>query len=190
MPDRLKEKFKGIIKKDKLVLILLAGILLVIINIPVRKSSSADKKASQTEAYKSETLCTEDYVENLEKKLENILSETAGVGKTRVCITVGNGGKSVVHTQNKTSDSVVSETDSSGGIRRQEEKTKDENVIYTQENGQSTPFVEEELAPEIKGVVIIAQGAENASVKSDITEAASALLGIPVNKIKVLKMEV
>ena len=44
--------------------------------------------------------------------------------------------------------------------------------------------------PRIQGVVIIAQGGGKADVTTKISEAASTLLGIPINKIKVLKMEV
>ena len=40
----------------------------------------------------------------------------------------------------------------------------------------------------IGGVVIVAQGGDNGSVVSNITSALEALLGIPVHKIKVLKM--
>ena len=44
--------------------------------------------------------------------------------------------------------------------------------------------------PEIQGVLILAEGGDDARTVSEITKAASALLGISVNKIKVLKMEV
>ena len=37
-------------------------------------------------------------------------------------------------------------------------------------------------------IVIVAQGGDNGSVVSNITSALEALLGIPVHKIKVLKM--
>ena len=49
--------------------------------------------------------------------------------------------------------------------------------------------IEKEDKPEIQGVLIVAEGAGNVEVVSEITDAVSALLGISVNKIKVLKME-
>lgn len=189
-PDKLKNCLKGIMKKDKLILILLAGILLVIINIPVKKASSGLQNNEEVLTPSYSSCNVEDYVSVLEEKLEKILSRTAGVGENRVCIVAYNSGKSIVHTKVNTSDSITEETDGNGGSRRSGEKTREEDVVFTQENGRSTPFIEEELAPEIQGVIIIAQGAGDMSVVSDITQAASALLGISVNKIKVLKMEV
>ena len=49
------------------------------------------------------------------------------------------------------------------------------------------PVVEKELAPEISGIVISAQGGGNASVQKEISEAMQALFGLPAHKIKVLK---
>lgn len=190
MPDKIKNSLMGVMKKDKLILILLAGILLVIINLPVKKTSSSSQNGETTGSVCASETNLESYVSGLEEKLEKILSRTAGVGEARVCIVAGNKGKSIVHTQVNTADNITEETDAGGGSRRVQEKTRDEDVVFTQENGRSTPFVEEELVPEIQGVIIIAQGAGDASVVSDITQAASALLGISVNKIKVLKMEV
>ena len=43
--------------------------------------------------------------------------------------------------------------------------------------------------PEILGVLIVAKGAGDMKVVSEITDAVSALLGISANKIRVLKME-
>ena len=53
------------------------------------------------------------------------------------------------------------------------------NVMVTLENTDDTA---------IGGVVIVAQGGDNGSVVSNSTSALEALLGIPVHKIKVLKM--
>ena len=47
-----------------------------------------------------------------------------------------------------------------------------------------------ELEPEIAGVVIACEGADNNTVAASVTEAAQVLFGISVNRIKVLKMEV
>ena len=42
----------------------------------------------------------------------------------------------------------------------------------------------------VAGVVIACEGADSNTVKEAVTEAAQVLFGIPVNRIKVLKMEV
>ena len=47
--------------------------------------------------------------------------------------------------------------------------------------------MEKEVKPEISGVVISADGGGSAVVRAEISEAMEALLGLPANKIKVMK---
>lgn len=43
--------------------------------------------------------------------------------------------------------------------------------------------------PEIKGAVVVAKGAKNANVKSNIMQAVEAATGLPSHKIQVLEMK-
>ena len=54
------------------------------------------------------------------------------------------------------------------------------------QNG-NTPYIVKEYAPEIRGVFILAEGADDSAVKNQITEAVSKLLDVPVHKISVEK---
>ena len=49
--------------------------------------------------------------------------------------------------------------------------------------------VVKENKPEIKGVLILAEGADDSTVRSEITEAVSRVLEVPVHKISVLKKQ-
>ena len=95
-----------------------------------------------------------------------------------------------MYVQKSESENITDETDSTGGSRRTSQKTSDESVVYTDSGSTKSTFITEELVPEIQGVLILAEGGDDARTVSEITKAASALLGISVNKIKVLKMEV
>lgn len=46
------------------------------------------------------------------------------------------------------------------------------------------------MKPEISGVVISADGGGSAVIRAEISEAMEALLGLPANKIKVMKRAV
>lgn len=46
------------------------------------------------------------------------------------------------------------------------------------------------LAAKIMGVLVLCENADDMNVVAKITDTVSALLGVPVNRIKVLKMEV
>ena len=44
-----------------------------------------------------------------------------------------------------------------------------------------------ELLPEVEGVIVIAEGGDNAVVARNITEAVQALFGVEAHKIKIMK---
>lgn len=188
LPDKWKKILSKIASKDKLLIFLLAGVLLIIINIPV-KSSTAKAKNSDT-TVKETQADSSYYISALEKELSQALAECEGVGRAKVVITAANNGKSVLYVQKSESENITDETDSTGGSRRTSQKTSDESVVYTDSGSTKSPFITEKLVPEIQGVLILAEGGDDARTVSEITKAASALLGISVNKIKVLKMEV
>ena len=86
---QFQEKFQKIIKnilnksgKDKILIVILTGVLLLIVTIPTKKSADI----------KSDTVTTEhtstNYEEYIEDKLENILSKVDGVGKVKVVVTL------------------------------------------------------------------------------------------------------
>lgn len=185
VPQKVKEFIKKLFTKERLPIVLLVGVLLVVISIPVKDTGSNKNKETEY----TEEVSHNDYVTDIEKRLEDILKNTSGVGQNKVMITVRNTGKEVIYSQLDVDSVFTTETDS-GGNRVTEEMSQKESVIYTEENGISKPYIQDEEMPEIVGVLIIAQGAGEASVVSEITQAASVLLGIPVNKIKVMKMEV
>ena len=63
---------------------------------------------------------------------------------------------------------------------------KDQPPVETG-NGEETPYVKQELSPRIEGVLVIADGGDNAIVIENITEAVQALFGVDTHKIKVMK---
>lgn len=185
IPPKLKDFSKKLFTKERLPIILLLGVLLVVISIPVKKQSGNTGAATTYTNEAGEA----DYVTRTEKRLEEILMATEGVGQNKVMITVKNTGKEILYSQMDISSSKVTES-GSGTNRVSEEMSQSESVIYTEENGTQKPYVQDEEMPEIVGVFIIAEGAGEAETVTRITEAASTLLGVPVNKIKVMKMEV
>ena len=56
-----------------------------------------------------------------------------------------------------------------------------------QSDGTQIPYVSKELTPEIGGVLVIADGGDNAVVVQNITEAIQALFGVEAHKIKIMK---
>ncbi len=168
------------LKKDQILIGLLAGLLLLIIALPHDRETSEEQESSQT--VQSETREPEDTAAQLERKLQKILEQVQGVGKVQVMITVKSSGKKTVE-----KDRSISE-DGSGGEDGQSKRTEESTVYQRDSQGNEIPFVTEEASPVIEGVLVAAQGGDNLSVVENISEAAMVLFGVEAHKIKVMKL--
>ena len=178
------------LSKDKLLLILLGGVLLVIISLPVKGKNEADNTADSRdtgEAVEYEYADISDYTTELEARLSAILSQVDGAGKVAVLITFKDSGETVVKsdiTENTKTDGIT------GDGERLGEKKREEKVVFSKKSdGSLTPYVTKTIYPEISGVLVLAQGASDAGVTVRLTEAVSAVIVIEINKIKVMNME-
>ena len=52
------------------------------------------------------------------------------------------------------------------------------------------PYIIQELTPSVEGVLVVAEGAGNATVKKQIQQTIEALFGLDAHKISIMKMEV
>ena len=67
------------------------------------------------------------------------------------------------------------------------ETTEEQTVYLEQADGTKTPYVIRETMPEVRGVLVVAQGAGDPQVVSEIKEAVMALFHLDAHKIKVMK---
>lgn len=188
MKNNIIKRIPEIIKnqrKEKLIVLLLAGVLLVVISLPVKDTKPKEKIIENP----NEIGDVANYEEYLENKLEKNLSKISGLGKVSVIVKVKDTGESVLKSNITVSENVVDETDSSGGSRKTTEKTNEEQVIMKEIDGNVTPYIMNEKYPQIEGVVVIAQGGDDATLKVEVIEAIEALFSISPHKIKVLKMK-
>lgn len=190
MLNQLKEKGK-LPGKMQLLIILLVGILLVVIVIPVpdrKNTDTAENKNDENKTKNYQADSEEEYEQYLERRVSKALEYVQGVGKTEVMITLKSSGQNVVEKDQKSSSQITDEEDSSGGTRSVKDNTADKTSIYEQSSdGTQSPYVSKKLTPEIEGVIVIAQGGDNAVVVENITEAIQALFGVEAHKIKIMK---
>lgn len=105
-----------------------------------------------------------------ETRLEEILSDIDGAGRVKVMITY----------TGSTEQNLAYEVKSDNDERSHQE---DKRAVMSG----NSPMVVQELYPEVRGVVITAQGAGNAAVKRQLAEAAAAATGVGISKVKVYK---
>lgn len=175
--------------KRQLFLLLLAGILLLVVVLPVPEPDTDAGVAARTDGDRlTEQVKYEEYADQLEKRTEALLRRVEGAGEVDVMITLKSSGRKVVEKDQNSETSRITEEDSAGGSRTTEESASDKTSIYVQgENGSQTPYIREELYPEVEGIVVVAQGGGNAVVAKNITEAVQALFGVEAHKIKIMK---
>lgn len=183
---------------DKWLIMGAAGIVLVLCSDSCQSSySDKDGKENITgniNAYSSVTENTDidvdAYVENLEKRLEDMLCSVEGAGKVKVMITLKSTSKKEILTEEPYTEKRISEDDGDGGRRDTYEKSQDYNVIFQDDaDGGTIPFVVSESSPKVEGVAVIAVGGDSPVVKEKITNIIKALFGIEINKIAVGKMK-
>ncbi len=112
------------------------------------------------------------YVSELEERLSNNLSKVKGAGRVSVVITVKSGIETVL-----AMNTTTTKTDNGTEIV--------ETPIIL--NGKTV--VLKEMYPEILGVLIVAEGADDISVLRKIQQATTSLLDINVNQIEILTMK-
>lgn len=112
-------------------------------------------------------------------------------GNVKVMITLKSSEENVVEKDQQSDGQSVEEEDSQGGKRMTKETSSDKTSIYEQKSdGTQVPYVSKKLSPEVEGVIVIADGGDNAVVVQNITGAIQALYGVEAHKIKVMKRNV
>ena len=168
-------------KKDQWLILLLAGLLLVVIAVPVSDKKTTTKDTQAVAAGASENQTDADYISAMEGRLESALRHVKGVGNVTVMITLASTSEKVVEKDYEMS-SETAEGENGGKT-----SSSSETSIYSGSTGEEVPYVKQEISPQIEGVLVIAEGGDDAVVIENITEAVQALFGVDTHKIKVMK---
>ncbi len=116
-----------------------------------------------------------------ETRLAQVLSQIDGAGQVQVMITYASGPEIVpasVSQINTSRQQTGEESSSHTSSSRSEPASSSSNGTV----------VLKELSPQIKGVVVIAQGADNISVKMDLLQATVTVLQIEPEQVDVFTM--
>ncbi len=193
-PKKISLKTIGL---PRLILILAAGILIVLLSFPNLPGStnSKDNTKKDTTPVKLEngtnttSYNVNTYVSEMENKLENVLKKVSGVGEVKVAITLKGSRQRIPLKDSTTEQESLNEVDGEGGSRTDEKvKKEEETILVDGEDGKSEPYIIQEKEPEIEGVLVIAEGGDDAGLQMEIMEAVEVLFNVPAHKVKVMKM--
>lgn len=174
-------------KVENLIFLLIILIITIVaINFIWKDDKQESKQTTTNKELASEEKNTNSD-ENLEKKLEKILSSINGVGNVNVMLTYTESTQ-IIPVYNKTEKtSNTNESDSGGGTRQVEESDVTQEVVYQDKNGKNNIITQKTISPKIEGAIITADGANNSNIKANIIQAVEAATGLATHKIQVFE---
>ncbi len=182
MPVKLKDftrKLRRIFVSKKkttiLMIIGLAGIVLIGLS-DMNSSSEKIKKPSKTDE-----ITVESYIQQLEKKTEKIVSQINGAGKSRIMITADTSKEYDYAVDQSKSEEISNQNELSTDLQTQ-------IVLIDGDEGENA-LIKKSIEPKIRGVLVLCEGADDIEINEKITQAVKTVLGVPSNKICVLKLK-
>lgn len=206
--NQLKQSIKSLwrdLGTRRWIFLLALGFLIVVAALPTgskqdqqegtdpSEQMTGDLAGEKTDAWNdtgsAAALTKEEYERRLEERLTAILSLIEGAGQVEVMVTVKSSVEKVLQTDTERQQSIINETDSSGGTRQNSEISESYQTVKGG-GSSSEPYVIQEIMPQVEGVLVTCEGGDRASVQSEISGAVQALFGIEAHKIKVCKMAI
>ena len=118
----------------------------------------------------------------LEREITGILRQIAGVGRVRVDVSLKTANRKIWERQTRTNKRISQQQ----GEMDTEESSSDELVFAKSRDGNDVPVLKEELAPEVQGVLVVADGAQSSAIKQLLTETVMTILDLPSHRVMVI----
>ncbi|MBR5156030.1 MAG: hypothetical protein IKW62_06080 [Clostridia bacterium] len=160
--------------------VLIIVIIIAILILAFGNFGGKDKEVEDLTKDGQERFSTQEYINENERRLEEILSMVRGAGKVKAMITVSELGEKVVASDKKSETTQDAENEKTARSSAQEQTT----VIYGS-GAEEKPFVVKEKLPLPAGVLVVATGAGDENVRLEIYEAVKALYGLSGHRVKV-----
>ncbi|MBR0424594.1 MAG: hypothetical protein IJK01_00535 [Clostridia bacterium] len=127
--------------------------------------------------------------DTLEKRLVKVLSQIRGAGRVEVLVTYETTGEIVTAMSVKSDEDVRDAITGTDSTTQRSTSTVTEPATVKGGDGQ-TPIILVEKEPVVRGVIVVAEGAAQLSVRRDLQNAVRAATGVPLSHIEVFEMTV
>ena len=127
----------------------------------------------------------------LAQRLEQALTQISGAGKTRVTVNLASTTEKDYAVNTSTNRKDTLERDQKGSNRTITEINEEGQIVLVRETqgSREMPVVVKEIEPEVKGVIVISQGAGDPEIKASLMQAVQVYLDVPLYRVVVLPME-
>ena len=161
----IKNLFKNK-KTVNIIIIFLIGICALVIGGGMFPGQEKEEK----------TVSITDKADDIETRLEKILSTVKGAGKVAVFVSLEDYGSTEYAKGTK-------QTLRDGSSENEQE------TVMAGKTGDQTPVTVKMSAPRIKGVIVSAKGAGNETVRQQLKSAVETSLGVPSHRVEVVEMK-
>ncbi|RFU65658.1 stage III sporulation protein AG [Peribacillus glennii] len=127
-----------------------------------------------------------DYEKYLQLEMKEALEAIAGVDDVKVVVNVDASEQKIFEKNKVTQKQVTEETDQEGGKRTVEDTNIDEQLVIVKSGEKEGPIVLETKKPKIRGVLVVAKGADHIEIKKWIVEAVTRSLDVPSHRVSVM----
>ncbi|MFS0656368.1 stage III sporulation protein AG [Bacillus sp. 179-C3.3 HS] len=127
----------------------------------------------------------EDVEREYENQLKEILETIIGVEDVSIVVNVDATSLKIYEKNKSNKSTTTEETDKEGGVRSVTDQTKEEEIVIIKNGNEETPVVVQTKKPEIRGVLVVAQGVDNVQIKKTIIEAVTRVLDVPSHRVAV-----
>ena len=171
----------------KMELLLYGAVILVVLVLyivglrrdRVKTNQQADSPEQSAAAVITET--------DIEEKLAAVLSCIRGAGRVEVMVTYETSSELVTAMTTSTNNNASESNDGTKTNTSSQTTESTQPATVSGANG-DTPIVLMEKQPVVRGVIVVAEGAADISVKLDLQRAVQAVLNIPLSKIEVFEL--
>lgn len=171
----------------KLELAVYIGLALLIVLLYVSTLFPGNEKPSSAEPAQNTQYAAQSELE-VEERLEAVLSNIRGAGRVEVMITYESGPE-IVTAMNTDTNTNRSETVDNDKESTVEQKTESKKPATVSGNQGTEPIVITEKQPAVRGVIVVAEGADNVAVRMDLQRAVQTVLNVPASSIEVFALD-
>ena len=178
--------FKNLNEKDKkkiyslLTLAVICGIALIAMSGLEDKAISSKDEVNNK--ITQEELSNESSKATLEEKIKNILSQIEGAGEVDVMITYESSEEIQPAFNTNTTTEETKEVDQQGGERTVTTSSENKTMITSSSN---EPIVIKTNQPKINGVIVVATGAKDLTVKETLYSAVQTALQVQGHQVEI-----
>ena len=192
--DKSKQNIKITQKQKKyimgLLMVIAIGILVMSFsdfgfNTQDNEIHTFDSSSNEVDQNSSTSLT--EIEKHMEARLTNILSQIEGVGQVAINIFLESSMEYEYAVNINNDQTVVSEQAQDGSTRTTNDTREEAQVVMKSlSQGQNEPVVIKEMRPEVAGVMVVAEGANDILIREKISQGVQTVLNIPAHRVTVL----